>query len=205
MSCLYCTSTVPDGRLHVFTETKVFFTGTHMHEHMINNCFKNTYTIESHHIIHVHHIWLQLVRLRSYQIHEMQLANCVSSIIVYTARHTLYLQFPVHFVEIGCKFANLYDEIVNLLKTVTWAAVASCACLFWLWLYLNEKYCHIYIHSISIQHQCLQHQCLSTHCIKQSYFYQLNWKKDYSKTSHTIFVETASKQTNNGTRLYIQL
>ena len=72
------------------------------------------------------HIWLQLVRLRSYQIHQMQLANCVSSIIVYTARHTLYLQFPVHFVEIGCKFANLYDEIVNLLKTVTWAAVASC-------------------------------------------------------------------------------
>ena len=71
------------------------------------------------------HSWLRLVRLRSYQIHEMQLANCVSSIIVYTARHTLYLQFPVHFVEIGCKFANLYDQIVNLLKTVTWAAVAS--------------------------------------------------------------------------------
>ena len=71
------------------------------------------------------HGWLQLVRLRSYQYAEKQLANCLSSIIVYTARHALYLQFPMHFVEIECKFANLHHQIVNLLNTVTWAAVAS--------------------------------------------------------------------------------
>ena len=31
------TSMVPNGRLHVFAETKIFFTGAHMHEHKINS------------------------------------------------------------------------------------------------------------------------------------------------------------------------